>query len=77
MRNTVRRIAERRQALGWSQVRLAAELQLVGLNISAAAVSNLERGDRRLDPDELLYFARALRTDPNWLVGWDEPRTVR
>lgn len=71
MRNTIQRIKARREALGWSQVKLATELQLLGLNISPAAVANLERGERRLDPDDLPAFAKALEVDPNWLVGWD------
>jgi transcriptional regulator with XRE-family HTH domain len=58
--------------LGWSRTKLASELQLLGLEISVYAVSNLERGERRLDPDDLCYFAAALGVDPNWLVGWSE-----
>lgn len=70
----ISRISERRKALGWSLAKLAAQLQLHGFDISATALNNLERGERRLDPDELVFFAAALGVDPNHLVGWDEFR---
>jgi transcriptional regulator with XRE-family HTH domain len=66
------RIIERRNLLGWTQGRLAAELQLVGLDISQPTVSDIEREERRLDPRELNFFAAALGVDPNWLLEWEE-----
>lgn len=70
----ISRIESCRKAKKWSLARMATELQLVGFDISASALNNLERGDRRLDPDELVYFAAALGVDPNHLVGWDDFR---
>lgn len=74
MHEYIRRIIDRRNALGWSQQRLAEELQLRGLDVSRSVVNNIERGDRRLDPSDLPYFAAALGVDPNYLVGWEEFR---
>jgi transcriptional regulator with XRE-family HTH domain len=70
----VARIVSRRNALKWSQERLAQELQLLGLDLSRSAVNNLEQGNRRLEPNEIPYFAAALGVDPNWIVDWEEFR---
>jgi transcriptional regulator with XRE-family HTH domain len=72
MEHYIERIIEQRKRRGLSQEALAHRLQLIGLDISRAAINKLEHGERRLDPDELRYFAAALDVDPNWIVGWDE-----
>lgn len=73
----IRRIIERRTQLGWSQAKLAQELQLHGLVISRAAIGKLELGLRRIEPDDLVYFALALGVEPNWLVRWEERKHKR
>ena len=46
---------------GMSQEKLAAVLQLIGLDLNQKAVSRIETGDRVVPDFELLYFARALQ----------------
>lgn len=74
MEQYIERIIEQRKSLRMSQETLSKRLQLLGLDISRAAINKLEHGERRLDPSELPYFAAALKVDPNWIVGWDNFR---
>ena len=50
-----------RKQAGMSQEKLAAVLQLIGLDLNQKAVSRIETGDRVVPDFELLYFARALQ----------------
>lgn len=77
MSSTVRRMIARREALGWSPYELARQCQLVGWSVTRETIRDIEREKRRLAPDELPHLARALRVDPNWLVGWDESNSSR
>lgn len=50
-----------REAAGMSQEKLAAKLQLSGLNINQKAISRIENGDRVIPDFELIYFADILK----------------
>lgn len=66
------RIRERRISKGLSQEQLAARLQLLGLEISQKAISRAETGVRVIPDYELPYYAEALETTIDWLLGVDE-----
>ncbi len=53
-------IKKQREKMGLSQEQLAAELQLLGLDITQKAISRIETGDRVIPDYELLYFSEAL-----------------
>lgn|GEM_PF-4972964 len=59
-------------AAGLPQQQLAIRLQLLGYNVDNYWVSNLERGLIRPTWEMLPYLARALDTDPNDLLRWEE-----
>lgn len=53
-----------REAQGWSQARLAAEVVKRGGVITQTTLTRLERGPRQVTLDELLTLAAALRVSP-------------
>ena len=55
----LRALREERESAGITQRELAAKLQLM-----QSQISKCESGDRRLDPVELVFWLRALGTDP-------------
>jgi transcriptional regulator with XRE-family HTH domain len=61
----IRRIRERN---GWSLQDLSDRLTEVGRPIVASGLSKIERGDRRVDVDDLVALAAALDTIPNDLL---------
>jgi transcriptional regulator with XRE-family HTH domain len=65
------RIKEARNALGWSQVKLAEEA-----GVTQSAIGNIESGLRQR-PRELVSIAKALRVSPEWLETGKGPRTER
>jgi transcriptional regulator with XRE-family HTH domain len=63
-----RRIKERRIERGLTLQELANELQELGRPILLSALSKIEKGQRRVDTDDLLALALALQTSPNMLL---------
>lgn len=61
-------IARIRQSKGMSQSDLVAKLQEHGLSYAVSAISKIEKGQRKLDPDDLVGIAVALGTTPNALM---------
>lgn len=61
-------IARSRQARGLSQSDLVAKLREIGLNFAVSGISKIEKGQRKMDPDDLVGFAIALDTTPNALL---------
>jgi len=58
-----RRVRERREKLGWSQMALADQ---VGLHFTY--VSSVERGERNISLRNIVRLAEALAVDPSALV---------
>jgi transcriptional regulator with XRE-family HTH domain len=54
-------VRRRRYALGWSQSKLAAKLQIAGFDISRSGVSKIEARLSYVDDKSLLYLADVLR----------------
>jgi transcriptional regulator with XRE-family HTH domain len=80
-----RRLSEIRQARGWSQQRLADELEAVGVTMDRAAIAKIERGRdahqrdraRRVSIEELFAFAVALGVSPlTLLLGIEDTTNV-
>ena len=61
MKTIAERVKAVRQELGWSQVRLAAEV-----GVSQSSIGNIESGFRQR-PRELVSIAKALQVSPEWL----------
>lgn len=61
-------IARIRQAKGMSQTDLVDRLRDLGLSYAVSAISKIEKGQRKLDPDDLVGIAVALETTPNALM---------
>lgn len=62
------KIKELREQAGLSQEKLAAKLQLAGLNINQKAISRIETGERVVPDFELLFFSEALGVSVQALV---------
>ena len=52
-----------RAALGWSQSKLALELQLCGLNLGREVVAQIEGQTHCVSDRDLLYFANVFKVD--------------
>lgn len=63
-----RQVRARRQSLGLDLAGLSAELTNLDWPIPVAALSRLENGQRRIDVDDLMALAVALKTTPNELL---------
>lgn len=63
-----RRVKERRLKLGYSQQKLADLLNYT----SRSTITKIEKGERDLPIDKLKLLATALKTTPEYLVGWDK-----
>lgn len=61
-------IAERKRA-GVTQVELAERLSPCGLDMTQSVISKVERGERRLDVVEFIFFMRALGRDPAEVIA--------
>lgn len=57
--NNIRRI---RESNGMTQDALAAQLQLLGCDITRSAVAKIEVGQRHLYPDEIILIRKILNT---------------
>lgn len=67
------RIRKLREQLGMTQQELADK---VGYK-TRIAISKIETNDRNVTQAMILDFAKALRTTPSYLMGWDENDMVR
>lgn len=63
-----KRIKEKREELGLTQMQLAERLGYT----SKAAVCKVERGDDNITADRVSKFAKALNCSESYLMGWDE-----
>lgn len=61
-------IAERKGA-EVTQVELAERLSPCGLDMTQSVISKVERGERRLDVVEFIFFMRALGSDPAEVIA--------
>lgn len=67
------RIKDRRKELKMSQRDLG---NMVGL--TAATISRIEDGSRKLTQENITKFTQALEVSPDWLMGWnDQPQISR
>lgn len=64
------RRARERSPLYRTQADLAELLTSMGLSLDRSAVSRIENQDRSLSDIEFLYFAAALRVDPDKLIKY-------
>ena len=70
-RNTMdigERIKNRRESLGMSQSDLA---RAVGYT-SRSTINKIEKDGRGISQDKIVALARALKTTPSYLMGWEE-----
>lgn len=67
------RVTQARRARQMTQKQLMAQLQTLGMHISAPAHSLLEAQKRPVTDRELATLARVLEVSPLWLLGWEEP----
>lgn len=58
-----------REKASITQAELAERLTRAGLDVTQSVVSKIERGERRLDAVEFIYFARALGCDPSRVIA--------
>ena len=66
-----RLLAEKRKKKGFSQRGLADRLQVIGLDVDKNAIQRIECGKRFVTDIELVYLCKALGTDPNELLQWN------
>src|SRR6266446_2583355 len=67
-RRAARNLEELRDRSGLSQDQLATAAERLGRPMTRQIVSKTEAGDRRIDVDDLVTFALALRSTPNRLL---------
>lgn len=63
------RVRLEREKLNLSQEKLAAKLQLLGLDVTQKAVSRIETGDRVVADYELVALAKALGVSIEYLLN--------
>lgn len=66
------RVTLARRSRQMTQKQLMAQLQTLGMDISAPALSLLEAQKRPVTDRELAILARVLEVSPLWLLGWEE-----
>ncbi|WP_406462338.1 helix-turn-helix domain-containing protein [Streptomyces sp. NBC_01622] len=67
-------LLELRKARGQSTLKLSAAMEELGQPVPASGITRIEKGDRRVDVDDLVAFALALNVSPNALLlpaRWD------
>ena len=64
-----KRIKQRREELGMSQDELS---RLLGYK-SRSTIAKIEKGENDITQSKIVAFAKALKTTPNYLMGWAEP----
>lgn len=65
------RISDLRKAHGWTQEKLAERICEQGVEVTAAAISNVESGNKQASEHLLTAWARALGVEP--LNVWHGP----
>jgi transcriptional regulator with XRE-family HTH domain len=65
----MRNVAEIRQRKRMTYQALSVRLQQLGRPIPTLGLSRIERGERRVDADDLVALSRALETDVSVLLG--------
>lgn len=68
MSELYRRIRARREELGMSQEELANKLGYK----SRSSINKIEKGENDIPQSKIVSFAKALRTTPEFLMGWDD-----
>jgi transcriptional regulator with XRE-family HTH domain len=63
-----RRLREARDARGWTQQELSAELGRLGAPMDRTTVAKIEKGQRQARVEELVAFAAALDVSPAFLL---------
>ena len=66
-----KRLAEKRKEMRLSQKKFADRLQLLGLDVDKNAIQRIECGKRFVTDIELTYICKALDTDPDELLQWN------
>ena len=66
------RVTKARKEQGMKQVELLAKLQLAGIDISVATLSQLEGQKRPVSDIEINALADILNVSVNWLLGREE-----
>jgi len=66
--NIGERIKRRREALGMTQSDLARK---VGYT-SRSTINKIEKDGRGISQDKIVAIARALKTTPSYLMGWED-----
>lgn len=61
------RIREARKTAGFTQMKLAAELQLMEINIDRSAIAKIETDRRPITDIEIIAIARILKVPIEWL----------
>ena len=61
------RIKAARKAAGFSQMKLAAEMQLLGIKIDRSTIAKLESGRRPASDIEIIAIAKILNVSIPWL----------
>ena len=67
------RIKKRREELGMSQTELA---EKVGYT-SRSSIAKLETNANGMTQSKIIIFAKALKTTPSYLMGWDDGSTEK
>lgn len=67
-RQVAQNVVRIRKARGLNQRELAALLEKYGRPMLATVISKIERGDRRIDVDDLVAFAESLGVTPESLL---------
>lgn len=62
------RIRSRREEISMSQDELA---QILGYK-SRSTIAKIEKGENDITQSKIVAFAKALKTSPAWLMGWDD-----
>ena len=63
-----KRIKDRRESLGMSQSDLA---RAVGYT-SRSTINKIEKDGRGISQDKIVALAKALKTTPSYLMGWED-----
>lgn len=66
------RVKSARRAMGLSQERLAAKMQMEGITIERDSISRIEIGTRFVADYELMALSKILDVSVSWLLGLAE-----
>ena len=62
------RLYEARTKLRLSQTQLAAQLQVLGMNIDQQSISKIEKNQRQVTDYEIMCLCKCLKVEPAWLM---------